>query len=53
MTGIPKKKENSAAAPLEQPSTMAPKIVDPERDVPGIRDRSWNRPIKRAVFAEI
>ena len=25
MTGIPKKKENSAATPLEQPSTIAPK----------------------------
>ena len=53
MTGMPKKKENSAAAPLEQPSTIAPKMVEPERDVPGIRESSWNKPINRAVFAEI
>ena len=52
MTGIPKKKENSAATPLEQPSTMAPKMVEPEREVPGTRERSWNRPIKRAVLVE-
>ena len=47
MTGIPRKNENSAAAPLEHPSTMAPRMVEPEREVPGIRARSWTIPIKK------
>ena len=38
ITGIAKKNENSAAAVLDTPTVDAPKIVEPERDVPGIRD---------------
>ena len=34
--GIAKKKENSEATFLEQPTIDAPKIVEPERDVPGM-----------------
>ena len=45
ITGIPRKKVNSAEAVLEQPNSMAPRIVAPDREVPGIRARSWNRPI--------
>lgn len=35
MTGIARKNVNSAAAVLEMPSSNAPIIVAPERDVPG------------------
>ena len=45
MTGIPRKNVNSEEAVLEQPRSIAPKIVAPEREVPGISARSWNRPI--------
>ena len=38
ITGIAKKKENSAAAVLETPTVEAPRIVEPERDVPGISE---------------
>jgi hypothetical protein len=40
ITGIDRKKEYSAAMYREVPSIMAPKIVAPERDVPGIRDKT-------------
>ena len=39
ITGIARKKENSAAAVLETPTVDAPKIVEPERDVPGTTDK--------------
>ena len=39
MTGTLKKKENSVAATLPTESSMAPIIVAPERDVPGINAR--------------
>ena len=35
MVGIARKKENSAAAPRERPSSIPPRIVEPERDGPG------------------
>ena len=38
ITGIARKNENSAAIPREQPRIIAPSIVEPERDVPGIRE---------------
>ena len=50
ITGIAKKNENSAATILEVPKKIAPKIVEPERDVPGIRDKTWNAPISNAVL---
>ena len=40
MTGIAKKKVNSAATYLDTPSSKAPIIVAPERDVPGIKDNT-------------
>ena len=50
MVGMARKKENSAPAGLATPRAIAPKIVEPERDVPGIRLRHWNAPIKIAVL---
>ena len=38
ITGIDRKNENSAAIDRDAPSIMAPRIVAPEREVPGIRD---------------
>ena len=40
ITGIARKNENSAAAVLDTPTHDAPKIVEPERDVPGIKDKT-------------
>ena len=39
ITGIARKKENSAAAVLFTPTVDAPRIVEPERDVPGTTER--------------
>ena len=50
ITGTARKKVNSAATSRERPRISAPIIVDPERDVPGIIERVWNNPIKRAVL---
>ena len=50
MTGIAKKKEYSAATKREEPINIAPKMVEPEREVPGIKDNSWNNPIDKAVL---
>ena len=50
MTGMPKKNENSAATALEQPSSMAPSIVAPDLEVPGISERHWKTPINAAVL---
>ena len=36
MTGIARKNENSAASTRGTPIRVAPRIVEPERDVPGI-----------------
>ncbi len=38
MTGIPKKKVNSAATARLTPINKAPTIVAPEREVPGKRE---------------
>ncbi len=35
ITGIPRKKVNSAATVRETPSISPPSMVEPERDVPG------------------
>ena len=40
ITGIAKKKVNSAAIVLDVPIKIAPIIVAPERDVPGINDKT-------------
>lgn len=50
MTGIDKKKENSALALREQDKSMAPKIVTPLLDVPGIKARSCMAPIIKAYL---
>ena len=33
-------------APRAQPRIIAPRIVEPERDVPGIIDSAWKQPIR-------
>ena len=48
MVGMARKNENSAAERLSVPSSMAPTMVAPERDTPGIMARHWMRPILKA-----
>ena len=48
--GIARKKENSAAMKREAPIRVAPKIVAPERDVPGIKASIWKIPMPKAVL---
>ena len=50
IAGIDKKKENSAEAVLDNPNKVAPKIVEPLRDVPGTNAKHWIRPMKNAVL---
>ena len=40
ITGIAIKKENSADADRETPRSMPPRMVDPEREVPGTSDNT-------------
>ena len=50
ITGIARKNVNSAATVLDNPTRIPPRIVAPERDVPGkIAAISWNIPIQMAV----
>lgn len=49
MTGIAIKKENSVATKREQESSIAPKMVEPEREVPGMIAKSWRIPMQTAV----
>lgn len=46
--GILIKNEKFAANGLDVPTIVAPRIVEPERDVPGTSDSTWNRPILKA-----
>lgn len=50
IVGIPKKNENSVEIKREQPINIAPKIVAPERDVPGIKAKTWKKPMNNAVL---
>ena len=50
ITGIARKKVNSAAISLDVPRITAPKIVAPDLDVPGIKESTWKAPIKSAVL---
>ena len=50
MVGMAMKKENSAPALRPTPMRMAPRMVEPEREVPGIRLRHWKQPMSRAVL---
>ena len=38
IAGLPRKNENSAAASREIPMHLEPRMVEPERDVPGIME---------------
>ena len=49
MVGTARKNVNSAATVREQPMSIAPRIVAPERLVPGTSARNWNRPMNRAM----
>ena len=53
IVGIAIKNENSAAAVRVRPRSIAPRIVEPEREVPGIIARIWNNPIANAVKYDI
>ncbi len=44
------KNENSAAVLRDMPSSIAPRIVEPEREVPGIIASIWNTPIIKAFL---
>ena len=44
------KKENSAPALRPTPMRIVPRMVEPEREVPGIRLRHWKQPMSRAVL---
>ena len=37
---------------LELPSMIPPRIVEPEREVPGISESAWKQPIKKAFLNE-
>ena len=50
MVGMARTKENSAATGRAQQSKIPPKIVAPEREVPGMRDKIWKAPMSRAVL---
>ena len=45
ITGIAMKKENSALAVRETPLNIPPRMVEPDLDVPGMSDKTWNEPI--------
>ena len=49
MVGIARKNENSAAARLSAPSSIAATIEAPERDTPGIIATHWAMPIHRYI----
>ena len=54
ITGIARKKVNSAATVLDTPIKSAPKIVAPEREVPGkMAAINWKNPIISAVLKVI
>ena len=50
ITGIPKKNENSVATKREAPIKIAPKMVAPEREVPGINASAWKAPTIKAAL---
>ena len=47
--GTARKKVNSAAATRDTPMSRAPMMVDPDREVPGMMESTWNRPMRKAV----
>ncbi len=52
MVGMARKNENSAAERLDAPISIAPTIVAPERDTPGIMARHWITPMPKYIFSE-
>ena len=52
MTGIARKKEYSAATGRESPISMEPRMVDPEREVPGMMESAWNSPTENACESD-
>ena len=50
MTGIARKNVYSVATTRLVPNKIPPKIVEPERDVPGTRESTWKKPIISAVL---
>ena len=48
ITGIAIKNENSLAAVLDTLKRSPPRMVEPDLDVPGMREKIWNEPIQRA-----
>ena len=48
MVGTARTNENSAAAPRDNPSNIAPMIVAAEREVPGKSARHWKQPMAKA-----
>ena len=54
ITGTARKKVNSAAVVRDMPRRMPPRIVAPEREVPGNTAAiSWKRPTPMAAFQVI
>ena len=52
MTGMAKKNVNLLATARVQPKSKPPIMVEPERDVPGTSESTWNKPIPKAVFQD-
>ena len=52
ITGIARKKVNSAATVRDVPARIPPIMVEPERDVPGITESTWKQPMISAVLKE-
>lgn len=53
IAGIAIKNENSAAVARLNPNKVAPKIVLPERLVPGTKAKIWNIPTLKAFLGVI
>ena len=49
MVGIASQNENSAAERRSAPSSMAPTMVAPERDTPGIIETHCTRPMMKYI----
>ena len=52
MVGIASQNENSVAARLSAPNSIAPTMLAPERDTPGIIDRHCTKPMPRYIGSE-
>src|SRR3970282_1183154 len=52
MGGIPSQNENSAAERRSAPNSMAPTMVAPERDTPGIMETHWAMPMTKYIGSE-